>query len=86
MNSDLESGRFGEFGGRYVSEMLMPNLLELSEAWQSARNSKDFQTQLEQEFRTYIGRATPLTHAIRGGRYTKKCGTDILGITHFALE
>ncbi|HIA04660.1 MAG TPA: tryptophan synthase subunit beta [Myxococcales bacterium] len=71
MNSDLESGRFGEFGGRYVSEMLMPNLLELSEAWQSARNSKDFQAQLEQEFRNYIGRATPLTHAIR---LSERCG------------
>ncbi len=71
MNSDLESGRFGEFGGRYVSEMLMPNLLELSEAWQAARNSKEFQAQLEQEFRNYIGRATPLTHATR---LSESCG------------
>ena len=39
-------GRFGEYGGRFVAETLMPNLLELDAAWRSAREDATFNREL----------------------------------------
>ena len=58
-------GRFGEFGGQFVPEMLMPALEELEAAWESARSDDGFQTELASALREYVGRPTPLTHAPR---------------------
>ena len=65
--SDLPDarGRFGEYGGRFVSEVLMPNLLELDAAWKSARADAEFQTELSAALEHYVGRPTPLTLARR---------------------
>ena len=41
-NRPDERGRFGEFGGRYVPEILMPALLELEKAYVAARSDKEF--------------------------------------------
>ena len=38
-----ETGRFGDFGGRYVAETLMPLILELGEAYRFAKTDKAFQ-------------------------------------------
>ncbi|MBW4674554.1 MAG: tryptophan synthase subunit beta [Desmonostoc geniculatum HA4340-LM1] len=58
-------GRFGRFGGKYVSETLMPALAELETAYQQYRNDPGFQAELQQLLRDYVGRATPLYFAER---------------------
>jgi tryptophan synthase beta chain len=59
------SGRFGSFGGRYVSETLMPALEELTAAWQAAARDPAFSDELDRLFRDYVGRPTPLSEAGR---------------------
>src|SRR5829696_2794380 len=58
-------GRFGPFGGRYVSETLMPALEELTGAWEDAARDPAFGAELDRLFRDYVGRPTPLTEATR---------------------
>jgi tryptophan synthase beta chain len=60
-------GRFGSFGGRYVSETLMPALEELTAAWEAAGRDQAFAAELERLFREYVGRPTPLGEAGRLG-------------------
>jgi tryptophan synthase beta chain len=57
------SGHFGEFGGRYVSETLMPALLELEAAYKKWRSAPDFKAELRDRLREYAGRPTPLYFA-----------------------
>jgi tryptophan synthase beta chain len=66
-----ESGRFGSYGGVYVSETLMPNLDALTQAWRLARTDSVFLTELDAALATYVGRPTPLTLA---KRLTAHCG------------
>lgn len=69
-------GRFGRFGGKYVPETLMPALSELEAAYQQYRNDPDFQQELQQLLRDYVGRATPLYFAERlTAHYAKPDGT-----------
>jgi tryptophan synthase beta chain len=56
-------GHFGEYGGRYVPEMLAPALEELTEAYFHWRDREDFQQDLRALFRDYSGRPTPLYYA-----------------------
>jgi tryptophan synthase beta chain len=58
-------GRFGQFGGKYVPETLMPALRELESAFYQYRNDESFQTELQNLLRDYVGRATPLYFAER---------------------
>jgi tryptophan synthase beta chain len=58
-------GRFGEFGGRYVPETLMPLVLDLEGAYHAARNDPAFQTELNGYLETYVGRPSPLYFARR---------------------
>ncbi|MEE2672487.1 MAG: tryptophan synthase subunit beta [Myxococcota bacterium] len=60
-----ESGRFGEFGGRYVSETLIAALDELVEATETVLPAPEFTAQLDHLLTTYAGRPTPLTFAAR---------------------
>ena len=53
-------GRYGAYGGRYVPETLMAALEELERAWGEARSNADFQSELAQGLRTFVGRPTPL--------------------------
>jgi len=53
-------GFFGAFGGRYVAETLMPALLELEQAYKTARRDPKFRAELERYSREYVGRPTPL--------------------------
>ena len=66
-----EYGRFGEFGGRYVPETLMPALLELEQAYLRARADRKFQAELDGYLSRYVGRPTPLYFA---ERLTRKLG------------
>jgi tryptophan synthase beta chain len=56
-------GRFGEFGGIYAPETLMPAVRELAEAYAAAQADPAFQAELEELQSEYIGRPTPLTLA-----------------------
>ncbi len=58
-------GHFGEFGGRYVSETLMPALLELEEAFREAMVDPSFQEEFRYYLRQYVGRPNPLYFAQR---------------------
>jgi len=64
-------GRFGKYGGMYVPETLMPAILELEKAYQSARRDRRFQREFQNCLKQYVGRPTPLYLA---ERLTKKLG------------
>jgi len=59
------AGRFGAYGGRFVPETLMGPLQELETAFLDARREPSFSRELDELFRTYSGRPTPLTRARR---------------------
>jgi tryptophan synthase beta chain len=58
-------GRFGPFGGRYVPEVLIPALDELSAAWSELRDDPAFRGELDALLRDYVGRPSALTFAPR---------------------
>jgi tryptophan synthase beta chain len=58
-----EGGRFGEFGGRFVPEALIPACLELEAAFSEAWADRTFRTELDDLLRDYAGRPSPLTEA-----------------------
>ena len=60
-----EKGRFGEFGGRYVAETLMPLILELEEEYRAAKKDPAFAAQMDDFWEHYVGRPSPLYHAER---------------------
>lgn len=57
------TGHYGDFGGKYAPETLMPALQELEEAYTKAKADPEFRTELEDLFNNYIGRPTPLYYA-----------------------
>jgi tryptophan synthase beta chain len=59
------SGRFGEFGGRYVPETLVPACLELERAFRSAWGDPSFRNELDGLLADYAGRPSPLTECHR---------------------
>src|SRR5205809_915729 len=60
-----EHGHWGRFGGRYVPEILVAPLEELTEEFMRARHDNNFWRELNQLLRDYAGRPTPLFHAER---------------------
>jgi tryptophan synthase beta chain len=56
---------YGEYGGRYVPETLVPALDELTAGWTEAQADPAFAAELDELARTYAGRPTPLTPATR---------------------
>ena len=60
-----EKGFYGDFGGAYIPEMLVPNVEELQENYLRIINSGDFQRQFTSLLHNYAGRPTPLYHAKR---------------------
>jgi len=69
-------GRFGKFGGKYVPETLMPALSELEQAFSQYSHDPDFQTELQQLLRDYVGRPSPLYFAERlTAHYAKADGS-----------
>jgi len=65
----MKKGYFGQYGGRFVPETLMPALIELEEAYLKYRRDKDFQKELAHLQKTYIGRPTALYFAKRFTEY-----------------
>ena len=60
-----EKGRFGDFGGRFVSETLMPLILELEERYEHAKTDPDFWAEMDYLWKHYVGRPSPLYFAER---------------------
>ena len=60
-----ESGFFGQFGGRFVAETLMPLILELQEAYTAAKADPAFQAEINDLNTHYAGRPSPLYFAER---------------------
>ena len=58
-------GRFGEYGGRFVAETLMPLVLELERAYREAKASNEFAAQMAEFWAHYVGRPSPLYFAER---------------------
>ena len=58
-------GHFGQFGGRYVAETLMPALLELEQAYRAAQADPLFHREFDSYLRDYVGRPSPLYLARR---------------------
>jgi len=58
-------GYFGEFGGQYVAETLIPALEELERAFDKAYHNSSFWDEFNSLMKDYVGRPTPLTHAAR---------------------
>lgn len=58
-------GHFGQFGGRYVAETLMPALLELEENYKQCQLDPSFQAEFDSYLKNYVGRPSPLYFAER---------------------
>jgi tryptophan synthase beta chain len=69
-----EHGRYGEYGGRYAPEVLMPALIELEAAWRDAREDAEFLAELDAYRRDYAGRPTPL---YRADRFSERIGATV---------
>jgi tryptophan synthase beta chain len=70
-NGPNERGRFGEFGGRFVAETLMPLILEVEKAYDAAKADPAFDADLKYHLTHYVGRPSPLWFA---QRLTKQLG------------
>ncbi len=60
-----DKGYFGDFGGRYVSETLMPLILEVEKKYDELKNDLNFKKELNHYMETYVGRPSPLFFAQR---------------------
>ncbi len=69
------AGHFGDYGGRFVPETLIPALEELETAWRSAREDPAFQSELSELLRNFAGRPTPISEAMR---MSADCGARVL--------
>ena len=65
MNGPDEKGRFGDFGGRFVSETLMPLILELERQYEFAKTDDTFWAEMHDLWTHYVGRPSPLYYAER---------------------
>ncbi|MCB9496512.1 MAG: tryptophan synthase subunit beta [Fibrobacteria bacterium] len=68
LNEPDERGRFGEFGGRFAPEILMPALQELEQAWREARVDPAFIAEYEGLLADFVGRPSPVYEAKRLSR------------------
>ena len=58
-----KNGKFGEFGGKYIPETLVPAIEELEENYLRFKDDKKFKKELSYYLKTYAGRPTPLYYA-----------------------
>jgi tryptophan synthase beta chain len=68
-------GRFGEFGGRFVPETLVPALIELEAEFRRAWFSEEFRAEYGELLRSYAGRPTPVTEC---HRLSERLGVRVL--------
>lgn len=72
-NQPDERGHFGQFGGRYVAETLMPLVLDLEREYHAAKLDPAFAAQFDDLLEHYVGRPSPLYYA---ERLTEECRKD----------
>lgn len=60
-----ERGYFGNYGGRFVPETLIPALLDIEKTYEQVKHDQDFQDKLDTYLRDYVGRRSPLYFAHR---------------------
>lgn len=66
MNFEVnEKGFYGPYGGAYIPEMLVPNITRLRQSYRKILDSEEFQRELQQLLRDFVGRPTPLYYASR---------------------
>ncbi|SLN59206.1 Tryptophan synthase beta chain [Aquimixticola soesokkakensis] len=65
MSGPNEQGRFGDFGGRFVSETLMPLILALEAEYEKAKTDDTFWAEMDDLWKHYVGRPSPLYFASR---------------------
>ena len=70
-NQPDSQGKFGQFGGKYVAETLMPSILELEDAYNQSKSDPEFQQELNYYLKHYVGRPSPLYLA---SRLSQHCG------------
>ncbi len=75
MGSPTEDGRFGEFGGRFVPDTLMPAVLELETAFVDAWADPSFRSEYHRILRDYGGRPTPVSEC---ERLSERLGVRVL--------
>ncbi|MCH7668394.1 MAG: tryptophan synthase subunit beta [Acidobacteria bacterium] len=68
------TGRFGDYGGQFAPETLMPALQELEAEFDQAWQDESFHEELDQLYVSYVGRPTPVYFA---ARLSKMVGTDV---------
>ncbi len=73
-NQPDDQGHFGDYGGRYVAETLMPLVLDLEREYRAAQADPAFKAQFDDLLEHYVGRPSPLyfaerlTHALGGAQ------------------
>jgi tryptophan synthase beta chain len=68
-NGPDDRGHFGDFGGRFVAETLMPLVLSLERAYEAAKTDPAFKGELNNLLKHYVGRPSPLYYAERLSDY-----------------
>lgn len=58
-----KNGKYGDFGGKFVPELLMPAVIKLEEAYEKAIKDEQFRNEVEYYLKQYVGRETPLYYA-----------------------
>ena len=61
--NEKKNGMFGQFGGQYVPDILIPALNELTVAYEECKNDLEFQRELVYYFKNYVGRPSALYYA-----------------------
>ena len=69
-------GHFGQFGGRYVAETLMPLILDLEAEYRAAKADPAFKAQFDHLMKHYVGRPSPLYYAERLTDHFRKSAPD----------
>ncbi len=72
INSPDKHGHFGEYGGRYVAETLMPLILDVEKAYEEAKADPAFWAQFDDLANNYIGRPSPLYFAEKTTKHLAK--------------
>jgi len=57
----MKKGYYGNWGGQYISELLMPAIIELENAFEEIKNADEFLDELKDLLQNYSGRPTPVT-------------------------
>ena len=68
-----KDGRFGDFGGKYIPETLVPAIEELEENYQKIKNDKSFQKEFDYYLKNYAGRPTPLYFCGKSNKICWRC-------------